>query len=232
MISTRQYVDAVAQRMQGRGARIYEQQVGPMHALVGVKSDFAALALSPMQVYVVVCELGHASGHAVTNFGLQAQNHAKAAVGGGRGFTTGVVTVAGIIAESSDPDAQTRAAAPTQMSFGSTLRPVLVDVGTGQVHTWTGTQFVGAAVMGFIRDQVHAFFPSPAEVAQRAGGPAPGPHPHPQQPMPPQQQPYPQHAPTQQQPPPYPGAVPQYPGQPPQHPQPGPYGPPQQPYPY
>ncbi|GAA3737425.1 tRNA(Arg) A34 adenosine deaminase TadA [Spinactinospora alkalitolerans] len=214
MLTTDGYTGVVRQRLYETRARVMEhQQVGPGQALVGLRSD--NVALTPMTLCVAVTQIEHATLPMIRDFCRHADAYAKRLAGGGVGWVSGACTIAAVVCARSDHDAQVFAGQQTQVGWGTTLRPVLVDLSTGNVNTWLGTQFVGALAMGFVRDNVRRYFPLPAEAGARLNaGPPPGPQAPPGHPGPPPQGP--------------PHGAPPYGG----HPQvPRPPGPPHPPYP-
>ncbi|MFC3998063.1 hypothetical protein ACFOVU_19190 [Nocardiopsis sediminis] len=234
---TDQYTDVVRRRLHSTRARVMEDQpVGPGRALVGVRSE--NVVLTPMTIYIVVIQADVATGAMVRDFCRHADAYAKRMAGGGVGWVSAASTIAAVIANRSDPEAQAFAGQQTQVGWGTTLRPVLVDLGTGNVVCWLGQQFVGALAMDSVNTNVRSHFPLPAEaraeIGAAPGGPPPAPHGHPAPPPPPppQQQggyPSPGHGhppagPQHPYGPPQPQRAP-YGGPPPQGPPPGPYRP-------
>ncbi|MFC4563700.1 hypothetical protein ACFO4E_17690 [Nocardiopsis mangrovi] len=219
---TDQYTDVVRRRLHSTRARVLEdQQVGPGTALVGVRSE--NVALTPMNIYIVVIQADFAHGAMVRDFCRHADAYAKRMAGGGVGWVSAASTIAAVVAGGSDPEAQAFAGQQTQVGWGTTLRPVLVDLGTGNVVCWLGNQFVGALAMSTVNTNVRSHFPLPADARAEIGGPPPAPHGRPAPPPPPP--PAPQQGG-------YPPAGPQHPYGPPgqqRAPYGGPGGPPQGP---
>uniref|UniRef100_UPI00082F98BC hypothetical protein n=1 Tax=Nocardiopsis trehalosi TaxID=109329 RepID=UPI00082F98BC len=191
---TDQYTDVVRRRLYATRSRVLEdQRVGPGSAMVGVRSE--TVALTPMDIYVVVTQVDTATGPMVRDFCAHADAYAKRMAGGTVGWVTAASTIAAVVANRSDHEAQVFAGQQTQVGFGTTLRPVLVDLSTGNVVCWLGDRIVGALVMSSVNTNVRRHFPLPAEAsAELAGPPAagpqhpgahPGPHPGPQGPPPP-----------------------------------------------
>ncbi|GAB3211075.1 hypothetical protein ACQEU5_07555 [Marinactinospora thermotolerans] len=170
MMRPDQYTEVVRRRLYAARARVTEEQrLGPGTALVGLLSD--TVALSPVTLCLAVTRAEVATAPMLRDFCGHAAAHTRAVVGGGVGLLEGACTIAAVVAVHSDPPAQAAASAKTAVGFGTMLRPVLVDLSTGTVHTWTGTRLLGLAAMGYIRDSVRRLLPPPGEALAELGGP-------------------------------------------------------------
>lgn len=174
---TEQYLDVVRRRLYATRARVLEQQpLGPGRAMVGIRSE--TVGLSPMSVYIIVVPADVATGAMMRDFCQHAAAYTTAAAGAGVGFVTAACTIAAVVANTSDQDAQMFAGQQTQVGFGTTMRPVLVDLSSGNVVCWLGTQFMGALAMDSVNTNVRRHFPLPAQArAELPPGPPPGPGP-------------------------------------------------------
>ncbi len=223
MLTNDAYLAAVAQRIQfGRG-QLYQAQIGPLTALVGNIFDGVG-PMGQMHTCVIAAGLPEVNGFIVQDFALRASQHAAQATTGIKGFGTAVVTLVGLVSPVVRPDAVPVAVRKPAMEWGGSTRPVVVDLTTGQIHTFTGTQLNGWMLQGAIRSKTQMMFPPPGQVfaeQQRASGQQfgpPGPPPVGHQQGPPPPGPYP---PPGASPPQPPGAYPPPPGAP----QPAPYPP-------
>ncbi|TDQ52929.1 hypothetical protein [Actinorugispora endophytica] len=210
MLTPDQYTEAVRRRLHGTRARVMEdQQVGPGRVLVGIRSE--NVMLTPVSTYVVVARTEFATGAMLRDFCRHADAYARRLAGGGVGWVSGACTIAAVVAGGADHDAQQFAGQQAQVGWGTTLRPVVVDLGSGNVVTNLSTGFVGALAVNSVNENVRRYFPLPAEAYAELGharGGAPGrgpsaPHPHqtPHQTRPPHGAP-PPHAPQPPPPPP------------------------------
>ncbi|WP_415840327.1 hypothetical protein, partial [Nocardiopsis gilva] len=169
MMRTDQYIDVVRRRLYSTHSRVMEnQRVGPGTALVGLRSE--NVALTPMSISIAVISAEFATGPMLRDFCRSASSAAYAMAGGGVGLVKGACTIAAVVADRSDPEAQQFAGQKTQVGFGTTLRPVLVDLGSGNVVCWLGSQFVGALAMDMVNTNVRRHFPLPAQARAEIGG--------------------------------------------------------------
>lgn len=224
MLTSEQYLGAMAERIQRSGGRLNSVQIGPATAIVGLFTE--SVMLTTMNYCVVAAAVPEVSAAALYDFTGRATQHARANVLGTVGWTAASVVIAGLVGQRVYPDAAQAASAKSGNQFGGETRMVAVDLSAGQMYAFVGGKFWGAAVQGSVNAKLTYCFPQPAEVYQQLQWqqqqlpPQPQPQPQPGQQPPPgwQQQPMPQVPP-----PPYAGpAGPQ----PPHYPPPGqpPYG--------
>ncbi|WP_163511304.1 hypothetical protein [Fodinicola acaciae] len=254
MLTGEEYLQAVAMRVARVNAQGYQAQVGPMNAFVANMYDGAGAVMGQVHFCLVAASFPEVNAFIVGDFSQHAAQHAHQATNGVRGLGTAVITLVGLVSPVVRPDAVAAATAKPKNVWGGEIRPVVVDLSSGQVHMFTGTKFYGMALQGMIKGRAQASFPPPPQAEQdlrqfgapggppagqpagpqpgpAAGpppgpyaGPPPGPHAGPPAGMPPQP-PYPPAGP-QSGPPAGPPAGPP-PGAPPQPYVPPPAGPPQ-----
>lgn len=225
MLTSEQYLGAVADRIQRSGGRLNSVQIGPATAVVGLFTE--SVMLTTMNYCVVAAATDEVTAAALYDFTGRATQHARANVMGTVGWSAASVVIAGLVGRRVYPDAAQAASAKSGNQFGGETRMVAVDVTAGQMYAWVGGKFWGAAVQGSVNAKLTYCFPQPAEVYQQLqwqqGQQAQQPQPQqPQQPPPPGWQPQtgppPYAAQPGPHPPPYPHPGPGYP------PQQGPYG--------
>lgn len=162
MITADQYVEAVHRRLRHSSAHLSQEQVGPLWALVG--HVYQRANLGRQHICVVAAIASHVPPGLVTEFAKNVQDLADATTHGKRGFGASVLAVAGLVTGEVHPGARLLATKPPSSRIGGETRPVIVDVVTGNVHTFTGTKFVGLASQGLFKRQVAQYFPAPAAV--------------------------------------------------------------------
>lgn len=196
MLTSEQYLGAVAERIQRSGGRLNSVQIGPAVAAVGLFTE--SVLMSTMNYCVVAAAVPEVTAAALYDFTGRATQHARANLVGAMGWTAASVVIAGLVGQRVYPDAAQAASAKSGNQFGGETRMVAVDLTAGQMYAFVGGKFWGAAVQGSVNAKLTYCFPQPAEVYQQVQW---------------QQQ--------AQQPPPPPGWQQPPPGYPPQ---PGPYG--------
>lgn len=163
MLSTYDYMSVVAYRIQSDGGQVIQAQIGPLQAWAGQIYKGAG-PISQIHYCVVVAGLNEVNGFVVDDFSRQATQYANHTTNGIRGFGTAVVTLVGLVAPVVHPDAVQAATASPRADMGGTTRPVVVDLTSGQVSMFTGTQLLGLALQGMIKSKAQSLFPPPAAV--------------------------------------------------------------------
>ena len=220
MLTSEQYLGAVAERVQRSGGRLNTVQIGPATAVVGLFTE--SVLLSTMNYCVVAAAVPEVSAAALYDFTGRATQHARANLIGTMGLTAASVVIAGLVGQRVYPDAAQAASAKSGNQFGGETRMVAVDLSAGQMYAFVGGKFWGAAVQGSVNAKLTYCFPQPAEVYQQVQwqqwqqAQQQGQGQHPMPPPAPQVPPPPYVGPAGPQPPVYPP-----PGQAPQQ---GPYG--------
>lgn len=157
------YLSVVAQRIQAQHGTVQQAQVGPMQALVGDVYSTSVAAMGNLRLCVVAVSLAEVNGFVVRDFGAHASNFATRTTQGTLGFGTALLTVVGFVTHRVTPDAVAAATAKPGMQFAATTRPVVVDLASGALHTFTGTQIWGLAMQNTFKRKVQETFPTPAE---------------------------------------------------------------------
>ena len=216
MLTSEQYLGAVAERIQRSGGRLNSVQIGPAVAVVGLFTE--SVMLSTMNYCVVAAAVPEVTAAALYDFTGRATQHARANLVGTMGWTAASVVIAGLVGQRVYPDAAQAASAKSGNQFGGETRMVAVDVSAGAMYAFVGGKLWGAAVQGSVNAKLQFCFPQPAEVYQQVQWQQAQQQQQPPQPgqVPPpgwqQQQPAPQ---PQLPPPPYAGPAgpqpPQYP---------------------
>ncbi|WP_328613277.1 hypothetical protein OHS18_31025 [Amycolatopsis sp. NBC_00355] len=165
MLTSEQYLGAVAERIQRSGGRLNSVQFGPAVAVVGLFTE--SVMLSTMNYCVVACAVPEVTAAALYDFTGRATQHARANVMGTVGWTAASVVIAGLIGQRVHPDAAQAASAKSGNQFGGETRMVAVDVSAGQMYAFVGGKFWGAAVQGSVNAKLTYCFPQPAEVYQQ-----------------------------------------------------------------
>jgi hypothetical protein len=178
------YLSVVAQRIQALRGTVQQAQVGPMQALVGDVYSSSLAAMGNLRLCVVAAAFSHVNAFVVRDFSMHANQFAMRTTRGTLGFGTALLTVVGFATQSVAPDGAAIANAKPDMQFAATTRPVVVDLASGQLHTFTGTQLWGLAMQGTFRQKVRETFPTPAEAfamwQHQAAAPRAQPFPPPQ----------------------------------------------------
>ncbi|MDT7804360.1 MAG: hypothetical protein QOI78_7793 [Actinomycetota bacterium] len=165
MLTSEQYLGAVAERIQRSGGRLNSVQFGPAVAVVGLFTE--SVMLTTMNYCVVACAIPEVNAAALYDFTSRATQHARANVMGTVGWTAGSVVIAGLIGQRVYPDAAQAASAKSGNQFGGETRMVAVDLSAGQTYAFVGTKLWGAAVQGSVNAKLLYCFPQPAEVYQQ-----------------------------------------------------------------
>jgi hypothetical protein len=157
------YLSVVAQRIRANHGNVQQAQVGPVPALVGDVYSSSLAAMGNLRLCVVAAALPEVNAFVVRDFALHASQFATRTTQGTLGFGTALLTVVGFVSHRVAPDAVAAATAKPGMQFAATTRPVVVDLTSGQLHTFTGTQLWGLAMQNTFKRKVFETFPMPAE---------------------------------------------------------------------
>lgn len=176
VIDAETYISAVADRIGFFDGRVYQAQVGPLPATVGHLYDTLVSGAGDhahnVQVHfcVVLASLTSVDNpFVVHDFTRHVTAYAHHTSRGTPGFGTVEVGIAGMISPLVHQTAATAASAPPFSSSTGTSRPVVVDLSTGWVHTYTGSKFVAAALHSAANLRVRRLFPLPAELLPPPG---------------------------------------------------------------
>jgi hypothetical protein len=178
------YISVVAQRVQMARGTVQQAQVGPMPALVGDVYSSSLAAMGNLRLCVVAAVFSEVNAFVVRDFGAHAGQFATRTTQGTLGFGTALLTVVGFVTNRVTPDGIQAATSKPGMQFAQTTRPVVVDLATGALHTFTGTQLWGLAMQNTFKQKVRETFPTPAEAfaqLQQQSAPPPGYQPPPGQ---------------------------------------------------
>jgi hypothetical protein len=157
------YLSVVAQRIRGSHGNVQQAQVGPVQAMVGDVYSSSLVAMGNLRLCVVAVALPEVTGFVVRDLGAHASQFATRTTQGTLGFGTALLTVVGLISHRVTPDAAAAANAKPGIQFAASTRPVVVDLTTGALHTYTGTQLWGLAMQNTFKRKVAETFPTPAE---------------------------------------------------------------------
>jgi hypothetical protein len=157
------YLSVVAQRIRAAHGTVGQAPVGPVQAFVGDAYSSSVAAMGKLRLCVVAVTLPEVNGFAVRDFSAHASQFAAQTTRGTLGFGTALLTVVGLVSHRVTPDAVAVATAKPGIEFASTTRPVVVDLGSGQLHMYTGTQLWGLAMQNMIKRKIRETFPTPAE---------------------------------------------------------------------
>ncbi len=157
------YLSVVAQRIQAQKGTVQQTQVGPLSALVGDVYSASVAAMGNLRLCVVAVALADVNAFVVRDFTAHANQFAMRSTMGTLGFGTALVTAVGFVSPRVTPDAIAAATAKPGMQFAATTRPVVVDLTSGGLHTFTGTQMWGWAMQSTFRRKIFEAFPTPAE---------------------------------------------------------------------
>jgi hypothetical protein len=165
VLTSEQYLGAVAERIQRSGGRLNSVQIGPATAVVGLFTE--SVLLTTMNYCVVAAAVPEVSAAALYDFTGRATQHARANVLGTVGWTAASVVIAGLVGGPVHPDAAQAASAKSGNQFGGETRMVAVDLPAGQRYAFVGGKFWGAAVQSSVNAKLTYCFPQPAEVYQQ-----------------------------------------------------------------
>ena len=157
------YLSVVAQRVRMAHGNVQQAQVGPVQALVGDVYSSSLAAMGNLRLCVVAAAFAEVNAFVVRDFGAHASQFATRTTHGTLGFGTALLTVVGFVSPRVTPDAAAAAAAKPGVQFAASTRPVVVDLTSGQLHTFTGTQLWGLAMQNTFKQKVRETFPTPAE---------------------------------------------------------------------
>lgn len=157
------YLSVVAQRVQLARGTVQQAPVGPMPALVGDVYSSSLAAMGNLRLCVVAAVFAEVNAFVVRDFGAHAGQFATRTTQGTLGFGTALLTVVGFVTNRVTPDGIQAATAKPGAQFAQSTRPVVVDLATGALHTFTGTQLWGLAMQNTFKQKVRETFPTPAE---------------------------------------------------------------------
>ncbi|KAA1418560.1 hypothetical protein F0U44_08610 [Nocardioides humilatus] len=158
-----EYVAATGQRMAADGCEVGPDQVGRMPALVGIRKDFLAIALSRIHLVTAVAAFPQVTYTEVHGFTSDVSAYAKQRTGALRGLQSGVGAFAVLVSDQVAPEAIAAATAKPKIEFATEVRPAVVDLSTGVVHAFTGSKFFGAALNGHLRRKLQAYVVPPLQ---------------------------------------------------------------------
>jgi hypothetical protein len=165
MIDADTYVSAVVRRLEQACGQVRRARVGPVDSMIGDFYEGSLIARGHIHFTVVIAPLATVNGHAVRDFARHVHQWAIRSTHQVPGGRTEVVNFAALVSPQVHPDAVSAAVAKPPLQAVGTTRPVVIDLTTGQVHTFTGTRFLGWALQDTIRAKRHLFLPPPAELA-------------------------------------------------------------------
>ncbi|MEZ0578795.1 hypothetical protein [Nocardioides sp. MH1] len=161
-MSPQEYVDATGHRMAADGCEVGPDRVGPMQALVGVRKDFIALAMSRLHLVTAVGQFPEVTPAEVEGFSRDVSAYARARTGALLGLQSGVGAFAVLVTTQVTPEAVAAATAKPRLEFATEVRPAVVDLTTGAVHAYTGSKLVGAALNGHLRRKLRLYVAPPS----------------------------------------------------------------------
>jgi hypothetical protein len=163
MVTSEAYLSAVRDRLVQDGCKVTEEAIGPVRALVGYRSNFKAL--SKVHLFTAVAGVSEVDEAAIGDFSRRVSDYAKEQKGKFRGFQSGVMAMAVLVAPTVDDAAKRLAARPFQLGaggFAAMVQPAVVDLTEGRVHTFRGRRVWGAALAGYLRQKSVLYLPDPA----------------------------------------------------------------------
>ena len=164
-MSVDRYLDAVRARLVDDGCAVTTENLAHRRVLVGYKAHFKAL--TKMHVFTVVGGADRVDEPDVRQFTEAAANLAKSRKGQWRGAQSGVLVLPVLVTPAVDPGAVALMGKPYRLNLGgfaAMAQPVVVDVTSGEVHTFRGTRLWGFAYNGLIRKRIARYLPEPAAV--------------------------------------------------------------------
>lgn len=160
------YVEAVRTAMVRDKCEISSAQIGPVQALVGHRSEFrVSWMFTRLHLLTVIAATQAITEAAIRDFVEQVDGYAKATKGQWRGMQSGVASFAALVATQADDAAKAFAEGKPKMGFAAMVRPAVVDLSTGGVHTFRGSQALGRVYQSYLRDKAELYLPLPTAVS-------------------------------------------------------------------
>lgn len=160
-MTAHEYVDGTGRRMLADGCEVHHDVVGPFQVLVGRRKDFLPQALSRLHLVTVAAAVPHVGAAEVTGFARDVSVYAKQRTGALRGMQSGIGAFSVLVSHEVSPDAVAVANRKAALEFAVRVQPVVVDLGRGVLHTFTGTQLVGIVLNGHLRRKRELYLPPP-----------------------------------------------------------------------
>lgn len=160
------YVEAVRTAMVQDGCEISSTWVASMETLVGYRSEFrVSWMFTRLHLLTVVAVAEVVTEAAIRDFAEHVDRYAKDTKGQMRGLQSGVASFAVLVATQVEGGAKAFAEAKPKLGFAAMIRPTVVDLSSGSVHTFRGNQAVGRIYQGYLRKKSELYLPSPVAVS-------------------------------------------------------------------
>jgi hypothetical protein len=156
------YLTSFRERLAADGCTVKDEDLGPVRAVVGYRSDLLPQAMfSKIHLFTVAAATPEANAFAVQDFTQRVGSYAKNAKGQMRGLQSGVTTFAILVADHVLPEAVQLATRPPKLEFAVRTQSAIVDLSAGTVHTFRGRQLWGFALNGHLRRKLNLYAPGP-----------------------------------------------------------------------
>lgn len=142
------------------GCTIATEQIGQAMALIGHRAEFrVSWMLTRLHLLTVVAAVDTVTEADIRDFVTEVDSYAKATKGRLRGMQSGVVSFAALVSSQVDSGAKEFAEQKPKAAFAAQVRPVVIDLATGQAHTFQGTQQWGRIYQSYLRQKVALYLP-------------------------------------------------------------------------
>lgn len=163
MATMPEYLTTVHNQLHLAGAKIYRTPVGPVTATVAELHE--QQAIGSYRYCVTITTVDAATAFLMEDFTRHSVAFSQTLDVPHRGWTSSVMVIAAVIANSADHQARTVAFRKPSTRFGTVSRSVLVELSTGLVSVPRSAPFWGGATYTTVRKTMHHLFPAPQAVA-------------------------------------------------------------------
>jgi len=155
------YLTGLRNRLLADGCETADAEIGQYQALVGYRSDrLPQMLFSKIHLTTVAVPIGTAGPREVEQVVRQVGAYAKARSGRRRGAHSGVAAFAVLIADEVLPEGAEATTRPAKVEFAMRIRPAIVNLSNGSVHTFQGRQLWGFAMNGYLQRKFALYFPA------------------------------------------------------------------------
>ncbi|GII99696.1 hypothetical protein CLV28_1173 [Sediminihabitans luteus] len=156
-----EYLESAATRLTDAGCEVTHEAVGPVDALVGYQRTFALPAMSRIHVVTAMAHLDPTPEN-IAAWTRDVSQFSRGRTGALRGAQSGIGAFAVVVADQVTPEAVAAAQVKPKVEFAVRTQRVLVDLSTGEIHTFRGRLLFGFALNGTLRRAFDAHVLVPA----------------------------------------------------------------------
>jgi hypothetical protein len=157
-----QYVERIAQAMDADGSSVSQVALPGGYAIVGYQSQFKfRWFATKVHLFTVAAPVPVAAIEGLEALTRDSIEYAKQTNGKLRGLQTGVAAIPILVSDHVTPEARAAVQLPPKKGFAAMTLPAIVDLTTGEVLSYRGTQFIGIVYASWLRERLAAACPPP-----------------------------------------------------------------------